>query len=133
MVPTSFDQLSESARLILMNIPPVERQELITIHISRALTLSQFYHMKILEKTIFIGALIQSVDVLSELKSLKIHSLSLDQPRKLCEEEVDIFLSTEDTSNNIKSLSWSDDENSRNLFSDETLSLHGISQNTLCA
>ncbi len=47
MVPTSFDQLSESARLILMNIPPVERQELITIHISRALTLSQFYHMEI--------------------------------------------------------------------------------------
>ena len=51
--------------------------------------------MEILENFFFIGELIQAIDILSELKSLKIHSLSLDQPRELSEDEVDILLSTE--------------------------------------
>jgi hypothetical protein len=94
----SSNQLGESNRLILTDIASLEHQDLLTFDITRALTLSQFYHLEISEKTIFIGALIQAVDLLSELKSLKVHSLSLDQPRELCEKEVDIFLSTEDTS-----------------------------------
>jgi hypothetical protein len=94
----SSNQVGESNRLIFTDIILLEYQELLTFDIIRALTLSQFYHLEISKKTIFIGALIQAVGLLSELKSLKVDSLSLDQPRELCEEEVDIFLSTEDTS-----------------------------------
>ncbi len=53
--------------------------------------------MEIPNEEIFNGALIQIVDLLSELQTLKIHSLSLEEPRDLCEEEVDILLSREDT------------------------------------
>ncbi len=46
---------------------------------------------------IFSGVLIQVVNCLSELQTLKIHSLSLEELGDLCEEEVDILLSREDT------------------------------------
>jgi len=94
----SSNQLGESNRLILTDITSLQYLELLTFDIIRALTLSQFYHLEVSEEKNFIGALIQAVGLLSELKSLKVDSLSLDQPRELCEEEVDIFLSTEDTS-----------------------------------
>ena len=82
-----------------MDIPSIECQQLITIHIRRALTVAQFYHLEIPEKKIFIGALIKAVDLLSELNSLKIHSLLLEQPKNLCEEEEgDILLSRENKS-----------------------------------
>lgn len=54
--------------------------------------------MEILEEQIFNGVLIKTIDLLPELVSLKIHSLSCDQPRELCEDEVDILSSMEETS-----------------------------------
>ncbi len=102
MVTSSSNQLSKSTRLILNDIPCLDCQDLITINISRALTVAQYYHLEIPENEIFNGALIRAVALLPELTTLKIHSLSLYEPRDLCEEEIDIFLSTEDTSKIVK-------------------------------
>jgi hypothetical protein len=89
--------LSKSARLTLTDLPPLECQDLITIYINRALSVAQYYHLEIPNEQIFNGTLLEVVDLLSELQTLKIHSLSLEEPRDLCEEEVDILLSREDT------------------------------------
>jgi hypothetical protein len=95
---TEFDrQYSKSARLTLKDLHLLECEDLITIYINRALSIVQYYHLEIRNDKIFHGALMQVVNCLSELHTLKIHSLSLEEPRDLCEEEVDILLSREDT------------------------------------
>ena len=53
--------------------------------------------MEIPIEKIFIGILIQAINILPKLDTLKIHSLSLDQPRNLSFEELVIFCSTENT------------------------------------
>ena len=74
-----------------------ERQNLLNIHINRALTVAEYYHLEIPNEQIFNGTLIQLVDCLSKLQTLKIHSVSLEEQRDLCKEEVDILCSREDT------------------------------------
>ncbi|CAF3608334.1 unnamed protein product [Rotaria sp. Silwood1] len=94
----SSTQYSKSNRLTLTFVPSDECLELFVIDINRVLSIAQIYYLEIPKKKIFIGILIQIIDLLPELNSLKLHSLSLSEPRDLCEEEVDIFTSTEDTS-----------------------------------
>jgi hypothetical protein len=94
-VVNSSTQLSKSSHLTLTFVPPAECIELLIMNINQVLTIAQIYHLEILEK-IFIGTLIQTVGSLSELNSLKVHSLSLYQPRNLFEEEADILCSSED-------------------------------------
>jgi len=88
-------ELSKSTRLLLTYIigDDIESDD-----IKRSLTIAQIYHMEISQEKIFIGTLIQAIHLLSELDTLKIHSLLLDQPRYLCFEEMIIFCTTEDTS-----------------------------------
>jgi hypothetical protein len=67
------------------------------MEINFVLNLQRIYHLEIAHD-IFIGMLIQITDALPELISLKIHSLLLHEPRKLCAGEVDILRSMKDTS-----------------------------------
>ncbi|CAF1493698.1 unnamed protein product [Rotaria sordida] len=90
-------QYSKSNRLTLTFVPSDECLELFIVDINRVLSLVQIYYLEIPKEKIFIGILLQIIDLLPELNSLKLHSLSLSEPRVLCEEEVDILTSTEDT------------------------------------
>ena len=56
------------------------------------------YHLEIAEEKIFIGLLIQIIDCLPLLGSIKIHSLSLYGSRNLTEKEIEIFSLIEGTS-----------------------------------
>ena len=91
------DHLSQSTQMTIMNVPPNEVEKRTLIDISYAITFWQCYHLKILEEQIFIDELIQILNLLPELKSLKINSLSLDEPSELWEEEVDSYLSSKET------------------------------------
>ena len=73
-------------------------QKLITTNIDHVLTISQIYHLEIAEEKIFIGLLIQIIDCLPLLDSIKIHSLSLYGSRNLTEKEIEIFSLIEGTS-----------------------------------
>ncbi len=90
--------LSKSARFILTYPPNDEDDESAFVDIKRVLAVEQIYHLEISEEFLFIGILIQVINALSELSTLKLHSLSLDQPRNLCFEEMVMFCSTESTS-----------------------------------
>jgi hypothetical protein len=90
--------LSKSARFILTYPPNDEDDELAFADIKRVLSIEQIYHLEISEEFFFIGILIQVINVLPELSTLKLHSLSLDQPRNLCFEELVMFCSTDSTS-----------------------------------
>lgn len=83
--------LSKSTRLILTDISSLESQELIHMHINRALTVAQIYHLVIQDEQIFNGTLLKAVNLLPDLMTLDISSL-------LVEEEVDVLLSRESTS-----------------------------------
>ncbi|CAF4202579.1 unnamed protein product, partial [Rotaria sordida] len=85
-------------QLTITLVPSDECFELFIISINRILSIGQIYYLEIPNKKIFIGILIQIIDLLPELNSLKIHSLSLSEPRDLCEDEVDICSSMEETS-----------------------------------
>jgi len=93
----SSSQLSKSSRLILSIFPPDESLELFMILINHILAVAQIYHLEISKKNVFIGILIEIINQLPELNSLKIHSLSLYDPNNSYEEEVETFCSTEDT------------------------------------
>jgi hypothetical protein len=60
-------------------------------NIDHILAVTQIYHLEICKRKIFIDILIEIINCLPELNSLKIHSLSLH------EEEIDIFCSTKYT------------------------------------
>ncbi len=85
------NQLSKSTRLILTDISSLESQELIHMHINRALTVAQIYHLVIQDEQIFNGTLLKAVNLLPDLMTLDISSL-------LFEEEGDVLLSRESTS-----------------------------------
>lgn len=82
----------KSTRLIVSNIDSLESQDLL---INRALTVAQIYHLEIQNEEITNGTLLRIVDFLPELLSLNIFLLLFEE---LTEEEVDILLSREDTS-----------------------------------
>ncbi|CAF1638498.1 unnamed protein product, partial [Didymodactylos carnosus] len=54
----------------------------------RVLTIAQIYHLKISEEKVRISVLIEAVNLLPELNTLKLHSLSLYEPRMLNSEEL---------------------------------------------
>jgi len=75
-----------------------EDDELAIMDIKSAFNVTQFYHLEITVINIFIGLLIQITDSLRELNSLQILTLSLDQPRELCDEELVILNSVKERS-----------------------------------
>ncbi len=91
-------EVSKSARLTLAYIIVDEVDQVISEEIERVLNVEQIYHLEILEEKIFIGTLFQVIDLLPELNTLKIHSLSLNQRRSLCFKDLVILCSTESTS-----------------------------------
>ncbi len=91
-------EYSKSARLKLKYIDFDACEESMIIYTTRVLTIAQIYHMEIPEENVHIGALIQAVNLFPEVNTLKIHSLSLYEPRMLNSEELLILSSTEDTS-----------------------------------
>ncbi|CAF4840698.1 unnamed protein product, partial [Rotaria sp. Silwood2] len=69
-----------------------------TINIIHILTVAQIYHLEISEENVHVAALIEAVSLLSELTTLKIHSLSLHESRTLNSEELLTLASMEDRS-----------------------------------
>jgi hypothetical protein len=58
------------------------------MHINRALTVGQIYHLVIQDEEIFNGTLRKAVNLLPDLMTLDICSLSFEESKELCEEEV---------------------------------------------
>jgi hypothetical protein len=65
---------------------------------TRILTIAQIYHLEISAENVPINVLLETVNLLPELNTLKIHSLSLYKPRMLNEKELIILSSIEDRS-----------------------------------
>ncbi|CAF2851047.1 unnamed protein product, partial [Rotaria sp. Silwood2] len=93
----SCDQLSKFMRLILVNKSSEGWPNSLAInkYISHVLTVTQIHHMETQEH-FFIGKLREILDLLSELDSLQIYSLSFSQSTCLSREEIEnlLFLST---------------------------------------
>ncbi|CAF4289127.1 unnamed protein product, partial [Rotaria sordida] len=94
----SFLDLSKSIRLTLKYIDSDDIENLLKVATRRILTVAQVYNLEIPKEKFFIGALIRIVNLLPEVNTLKIHSLSLYEPRMLNSKELFIFSSIEDTS-----------------------------------
>ncbi|CAF3862441.1 unnamed protein product [Rotaria sp. Silwood1] len=62
------------------------------------LTVTQIYYLEILEKNISIDLLIQLINLLPDLTTLKLHSLSIDETSELTANEVFILCSMKETS-----------------------------------
>jgi hypothetical protein len=86
---------SKSTRLTITHI---YHDELVRRNTRRVLTIAQIYHLEIPEEKVPVSTLIEAVNLLPELETLKIHSLSLYEPRSLNSEELIILSSIEDTS-----------------------------------
>jgi hypothetical protein len=97
-VDDSSIKLFKSVRLNIVNMSSTKWHPALIRNIRRVLSIEQIYHLEITEQTIFIGSLIRTINLLPELNTLKVHSLSLDQPRELCAEEIEILASTANTS-----------------------------------
>ncbi|CAF2707002.1 unnamed protein product [Rotaria sp. Silwood2] len=65
---------------------------------THVLTIAQIYHLEISEENVYVNALIATISLLPELKTLKIHSLSLHKPIMLDSEELISNLSMNYTS-----------------------------------
>ncbi|CAF1322817.1 unnamed protein product [Adineta steineri] len=96
----SFVKHSQSNQFILdlYTIPGRDNYEELIETINYILFVSLFYHLEIPYDTIFTGLLIQILDVLPQLISLKLLSLSFNKPRKLSLQEIDILSSRKNTS-----------------------------------
>ncbi|CAF4973866.1 unnamed protein product, partial [Rotaria sp. Silwood1] len=94
----SSRDFSKSIRLTLKNVDSDDIEKLLTIATRRVLTVAQVYDLEIPKEKIFIGTLIEIVNLLPEINTLKIHSLSLYEPRMLNSEERCTFSSIKDTS-----------------------------------
>jgi hypothetical protein len=95
-MPSSI-QISKSARLTFLCLPSANDVALFILYINAILTLTDIYHLKMCEKPIYLGTLIRMIELLPQLISLKIHSLSLSQSRSLCAKEVTTFRSISNT------------------------------------
>ena len=89
---------SKSTRLTITNIQPDDYDQSVKRDATRVLTITQIYHLEILEEKVHIRVLIEVVNLLSELDTLKIHSLSLYERRMLNSVELITLSSLEDTS-----------------------------------
>ncbi|CAF3718449.1 unnamed protein product [Rotaria sp. Silwood1] len=83
----------KSTQLTFTYISSDAHDELINIHCRRVLSAAQIYHLEISDEKTFIGTLIQIIKLLPKLDSLKIRSLSFDQPKSLSAEELAILCS----------------------------------------
>ncbi|CAF4750524.1 unnamed protein product, partial [Rotaria sp. Silwood2] len=91
-------EYSKSSRLIITFVDNDDFEESMTINIIHILTVAQIYHLEISEENVHVAALIEAVSLLSELTTLKIHSLSLHESRTLNSEELLTLASMEDRS-----------------------------------
>ncbi|CAF3251842.1 unnamed protein product [Rotaria sp. Silwood2] len=101
--------------LTIANISDFILETMILTKIEYILTITKIYHLEIFEKEISISILIQILNLLSQIITLKIHSLSTNK-RKLTHEEFDILYLMKKTSkitkvylkqiNNIKQLNF---------------------------
>ncbi|CAF1307481.1 unnamed protein product [Adineta steineri] len=94
----SSTEHSQSNRLTLNDIPYKESYEVLIEKIYHVSFISQICHVEIPYDKIFIGLLIQILGALPQLISLKLHSLSINKPRKLSSKEMDILSSIKNTS-----------------------------------
>ncbi|CAF1311306.1 unnamed protein product, partial [Rotaria sordida] len=78
-------------------IPSSMCEEVIPKEIQRVLTRTKIYHLEILEKKVSISALIQIVNLLPDIISLKIHSLSIHKTTELTLKEFFILCSIKET------------------------------------
>jgi hypothetical protein len=72
--------------------------KVVSKEIKRVLTITQIYHLEIREKKISIPVLIQAVNLLSDITTLKLHSLSRDETIELTVKELLILCSMKETS-----------------------------------
>ncbi|CAF3731105.1 unnamed protein product [Rotaria sordida] len=79
-------------------IPSSMFEEVMPKEIERVLTITKIYHLEILEKKVSIPALIQIVNLLPDITTLKIHSLSIDETTELTLKELLILCSIKGTS-----------------------------------
>jgi len=70
--------------------------------IEHVLTITQIYHLEILEKDFLMPYLIEAVNLLPNITTLKIHSLSTDETFELIVNEIFISCSTKETSQILK-------------------------------
>lgn len=83
-------------QLTIKELPIIDPNDII-FYIRGALKLGQYYHLEILEENIFLGILLKILDQLPRLRSLKLHSHSSKQPRKINDDEDKILFSLRDT------------------------------------
>ena len=72
-----FIEFEKSTQLTVVNSGRDYLYAIITIDIRRILSIAQVYHLEITGKMVFTGELIKLVNILPELDTSKIHSLSL--------------------------------------------------------
>jgi hypothetical protein len=82
----SFLERTKSTQLTIANITLDDPSKIVPADILRILTVSQIHHLDISDE-IFGGTLIILIDLLSVLDTLKIHCLSLHEPRDLNDNE----------------------------------------------
>ncbi|CAF0908240.1 unnamed protein product [Rotaria sordida] len=70
-------EISKSTRLTVWNVPDVDYRGLLKLTIGEILTITQIYHLEIFQRNICSNELIELIDKLSALDSLKIYSLGL--------------------------------------------------------
>jgi hypothetical protein len=87
-------ELTKSIRLSISYISPDEYYELIIRNITIILSATSIYHLEISQKQILIDIIIQITNVLSQVTTMKLHSLSLDQAEYSETEELLVFPST---------------------------------------
>ncbi|CAF4942257.1 unnamed protein product [Rotaria sp. Silwood1] len=73
-------------------------EEVIPKEIERVLTISNIYHLEIPAKKVSIPALIQAVNLLPNITTLKVHSLSTDETTELTLKQLLILCSIKETS-----------------------------------
>ncbi|CAF4688854.1 unnamed protein product, partial [Rotaria sp. Silwood2] len=87
-----------TSSLILTNFLTFSYEEIIFEETKHILTITQIYHLKILEKKISIPVLIQVVNLLPDITTLKIHSLLTDETTELTVKYIFILCSMKEKS-----------------------------------
>jgi hypothetical protein len=90
-------ELTKSIRLSISYVSLDEYYELVIRDITTILSATHVYHLEISQEQILIDILIQITNALSEVTTMKIHSLSLDQTEHSETEELMVFPSTTST------------------------------------
>ncbi len=90
-------ELIKSIRLSISYISLDEYYDLVIRDITTILGATPIHHLEISEKQVLVDILIQITNVLPQVTTMKIHSLSLDQARHSETEELLVFPSTTST------------------------------------